>query len=292
MPLSADFLRKKISDYIQLVKLRLTLLVVFSASMAYLWVSNRHVDALTIWLLSIGGFLITASSNILNQIIEKDSDRLMKRTASRPLPAERMNFKEAITLAIVCGIAGLIILYQINFICALLGLIAMAVYAVVYTPMKKISYLTVVPGAIAGSLPVAIGAVAFEGRITSHALLLFGIQFIWQFPHTWSIAWLLNDEYEKAGLKMLPSNRKDKSTALFIMASTFLLIPACMLLHMYESAGIHVTWILSLLAVVLLIFAYRLYRHQSHKTAVALMLSCLAFLPLTLILLVIEKYVS
>jgi protoheme IX farnesyltransferase len=287
-----DFFRKKISDYGQLIKLRLSLLVVFSASMAYLWVSNRHVDALVIWLLSIGGFLVTASSNILNQVIETDSDRLMKRTASRPLPAERMTLKEAISLAIIFGIAGLIVLYQINFTCALLGSIAMAVYAMVYTPMKKISYLTIIPGAVAGSLPVAIGAVAFEGRITNQALLLFSIQFIWQFPHTWSIAWLLNDEYEKAGLKMLPSNGKDKSTALLIMASTFLLIPACMLLHMYETAGVHVTWILSLLAGTLLIFAYRLYRHQSHKTAVALMLSCLAFLPLTLILLVIEKFMS
>ncbi|HLG36255.1 MAG TPA: heme o synthase [Bacteroidia bacterium] len=287
-----EFLRKKISDYSQLIKMRLTLLVVFSASMAYLWVSNRNVDALTIWLLSIGGFLITAASNILNQIIEKDSDRLMKRTSSRPLPAKRMKSREAISLAVIFGVAGLVILYQINFPSALLGFFAMVIYAVVYTPLKKISYLTVIPGAIAGSLPVAIGAVAFEGTITSHALLLFGIQFIWQFPHTWSIAWLLNDEYEKAGLKMLPSNKKNKSTALLIMASTFLLIPACMLLHMYESAGIHVTWILFLFSVTLLVFAYRLYQHQSHKTAVALMLSCLAFLPLTLILLVIEKFMS
>ena len=140
-----EFLRKKISDYSQLIKMRLTLLVVFSASMAYLWVSNRNVDALTIWLLSIGGFLITAASNILNQIIEKDSDRLMKRTSSRPLPAKRMKSREAISLAVIFGVAGLVILYQINFPSALLGFFAMVIYAVVYTPLKKISYLTVIP---------------------------------------------------------------------------------------------------------------------------------------------------
>src|ERR1051326_3893133 len=128
-----EILRIKLHDYAQLMKLRLSFLVVFSASMAYLWATQRNVDTLTIWLLSVGGFFITASSNIFNQIIEKDSDKLMKRTFSRPLPAERMKTGEAIILAIVLGIAGLFILSKINFLCFALGFLAMFIYVCVYT---------------------------------------------------------------------------------------------------------------------------------------------------------------
>ena len=279
-----------LSNYIQLVKLRLSLLVVFSAAMAYLWATNRHVDTLTIWLLSIGGFFITASSNIFNQIIERKSDKLMKRTAQRPLPDARMKTKEAVVLAIVLGITGLFLLLKINFLSFLLGLSAMLIYAVVYTPMKKLSSLTVIPGAVAGSLPVVIGWVAARGEITHEALLLFLIQFIWQFPHTWSIAWLLNDEYKKASLKMLPTKEKGNTSAILILLSTFLIIPSGMLLYMYESAGIHVTWMLALAGIITLLFAFRFYKLRTDKAAVGLMLSCFAYLPIVLIILVTERF--
>lgn len=283
-------LRSKLSDYAQLIKLRLTLLVVFSASMAYLWTTNRNVDTLTIWLLSIGGFFITASANIFNQIIERNSDKLMKRTANRPLPNERMKVNEAVMLSIILGISGVFILSRINLLCAILGISAMIIYTCIYTPLKKITWLTVIPGAAAGSLPVVIGSVAATGEIFRQALLLFLIQFIWQFPHTWSIAWLLNGEYKKAGLKMLPSPGKNKTSAVFILLSTFLIIPSGMLLYMYESAGIHVTWLLALAGIFMLLFALRFYRLQTDKSAVGLMLSCFAYLPFILIILVVEKF--
>ncbi len=290
MEVSLTVLRSKLADYIQLIKLRLSLLVVFSAAMSYLWATNRDVDVPTIWLLSIGGFLITASSNILNQIIEKDSDLLMTRTKDRPLAAARMKVREALFLATLLGIAGFVILWRINFLSALLGATAMFIYALIYTPLKKVTVLTIIPGAIAGSLPVVIGWTAARGEIGKEALLLFLIQFIWQFPHTWSIAWLLKDEYKKAGLKMLPTNDQNKTSAILILISTFLIVPSIVLLYMYESAGIHVTWILVLAGLVLAAFASRLYLQRTRRTAIALMFACFAYLPLVLIILVVEKY--
>lgn len=286
----ADILPGKLKDYAQLIKVRLSFLVVFSAAMSYLWATHRNVDSLTIWLLSIGGFFITASSNIFNEITERESDKLMKRTAKRPLPDGRMQVREALLLAIVLGTSGLFILWKINLLSFVLGLLAMVVYAGIYTPMKKITPLTVVPGAIAGSLPVIIGWVAATGEISREAILLFLIQFVWQFPHTWSIAWLLSDEYNKAGLKMLPSSKKSRKSAILIMFSTFLIIPSGLLLYMYESAGVHVTWMVALAGIILFLFSFRFYRQQTDQSAVGLMLSCFAYLPVVLVILVIEKF--
>ena len=286
----SSFLQQKIADYAQLVKVRLSFFVVFSAAMSYLWATNRNVDTQTIWLLSIGGFLITACSNILNQIIERKSDKLMKRTANRPLPAGRMTVRETGFLALLTGLTGLWLLSQINMVSSLLGLLAIVMYAGVYTPMKKVSSVAIIPGAIAGSIPVIIGWTAAFGTIQAEAIQLFGIQFIWQFPHTWSIAWLLNDEYNKAGLKMLPLQTKSKTAAILIFVSTFLIIPSVLLLYMYESAGIHVTWVLAAAAVLMMLLSYKFYVKRTDKAAVALMLSCFAFLPFLLITLVIEKF--
>lgn len=286
----SQILLAKLSDYAQLIKMRLSFLVVFSAAMAYLWATHRNVDTLTIWLLSVGGFFITCSSNIFNQIIERNSDKLMKRTANRPLAAERMQVSEALALALILGISGLLILSQINSICVTLGAAAMLFYICIYTPLKKITRLSVVPGAIAGSLPVVIGCAAATGAISHEALFLFLIQFIWQFPHTWSIAWLLNDDYNKAGIKLLPSSGKNKNSAALIVLSTFLIIPSGLLLYMYESVGIHVTWMLALTGIIMLLFSVRLYRLRTDKSAVGLMLSCFAYLPVVLIILVAEKF--
>lgn len=283
--------RAKLSDYVQLIKLRLSLLVVFSASMAYLWATNRDIDTLTIWLLSVGGFLITGSANVFNQVIERNSDKLMKRTLKRPLPDKRIEVGEAVTLGIILGFSGLFILSRINFLCAILGATALIFYACVYTPLKKITPLTIIPGAVAGSLPVVIGCVAATGEISRSALILFSIQFVWQFPHTWSIAWLLNDEYNKAGIKMLPSaGGRSKTSALIIMISTFLIIPAGLLLYMYESTGVHVSWLLVLAGIALTIFAYKLFSKRTDKSAIGLMLGSFAYLPFVLIILVAEKF--
>lgn len=280
-----------IADYTQLIKMRLSFLVVFSASMAYLWATNRHVEPLTIWLLSIGGFLITGAANTFNQIIEKDSDKLMKRTLTRPLPGERMNVSEALIFGLVLAIAGAFCLFKINMLCGSLGIAAMLIYAGIYTPLKKVTPLTIFPGAVAGSLPVVIGCVAATGEITKGAIILFAIQFIWQFPHTWSIAWLLDDEYHKAGIRMLPTaGGRNKASAIIILFSTFLIIPAGLLLYMYQSAGVNVMWALVIAGVIFSLFAYKLYTERSNKYALRLMFSSFAYLPFVLIVLVLAKF--
>lgn len=286
----SQILKAKLSDYTQLIKMRLSFLVVFSAAMAYLWATQRSVDGFTIWLLSIGGFFITGSANIFNQIIEIKSDALMKRTFKRPLPDGRMKMEEAFVLGIILGFSGLLLLLKINFLCLVLGILAMFFYVCIYTPLKKITRLSVVPGAIAGSLPVVIGFAAATGAISSEALFLFLIQFIWQFPHTWSIAWLLNDDYNMAGFKMLPTSEKSKTSAIFILISTFLIIPSGLLLYMYQMAGIHVTWIVAFAGIIMLLFALRFYKFRTDKSAVGLTLSCFAYLPIVLIILAVEKF--
>jgi protoheme IX farnesyltransferase len=281
---------KKTADYVQLIKLRLTLLVVFSSAMAYLWATDRNVDTLTIWLLSSGGFLITASSNIFNQIIEARLDGLMKRTAKRPLPDGRISKKEAFWMGLLTGMTGLLILSKINFLSIMLGAAAMMIYIFLYTPLKTTTWLAVVPGAIAGSLPVVIGCIAASNSITHQALLLFSLQFLWQFPHTWSIAWLLNDDYNRAGIKLLPANEKNKKAASLITLSTFLMIPAAFLLYMYELSGILVTGVIALAGIILLVFSIQFYQKRTDKSAVRLMLNSLAYLPLVLLILVAEKF--
>jgi len=284
-------LQSKLADYTQLIKIRLSSLVVFSAAMAYLWASNRHIEPSIIWLISIGGFMITGAANTLNQVIERDSDKLMKRTLNRPLPSGRMQVGEALLVAAVLGVVGLFLLYQANSLCAILGLIAIIIYAGIYTPLKKITRLTIIPGAIAGSLPVVIGCVAATGRLSNEAWLLFTVQFIWQFPHTWSIAWLLDEEYNKAGIKMMPtSGGRNKASAIIILLSTFLIIPAGLVFNMYYSAGVSVGWLLGLAGVGMVIFAYKLYKSRTSKSALGLMFGSFAYLPFVLIVLVIAKF--
>ena len=286
----SQILKAKLSDYGQLIKIRLSFVVVFSASMAYLWAASRSVDSVTIWFLSAGGFFITGAANILNQIIERKSDKLMKRTSSRPIASGRINIQEAMVLTFILGLSGLFILSKINILCMLFGALAMLIYAGIYTPLKKITAFTIIPGAIAGSLPVVIGWIAARGEITKETVLLFLVQFIWQFPHTWSIAWLLNSEYNNARIRILPTGTKNKTSAILIMISAFLIIPVGLLLYMYESAGIHVTGILACAGIVVLVFAYKHYKIRTDKSAVRLMLSCLAYLPFILIILVLEKF--
>ena len=286
-------IQARFADYCQLIKMRLSFLVVFSASMAYLWATQRHVNPLTIWLLSIGGFFITGAANTFNQIIERRSDKLMKRTHTRPLPDGRMKVNEAFIFAISIGIIGALCLFKINMLCGILGIAAMLIYAGIYTPLKKVTPLTIFPGAVAGSLPVVIGCVAATGHITTGAIILFAIQFIWQFPHTWSIAWLLDDEYNKAGIKMLPtSGGRNKASAIIILLSTFLIIPAGLLLYMYQSAGVNVTWLLVLAGVGFSIFAIKLYIDRTHKSALRLMFGSFAYLPFVLFVLVLAKFLA
>ncbi|MDC2975356.1 heme o synthase [Bacteroidota bacterium] len=200
----------------ELTKFRLTLSVVFSSFISYFLGANE-VNLIQLFYLITGGILIVSSSNIFNQIIERDLDKLMKRTQNRPLPKKEITPKLALFLAILSALIGLIFMYLINLKVAILAAVSIFLYTAIYTPMKLISPLSVFVGAIPGAFPFMIGWVAATNDIGIEALTLFLMQFFWQFPHFWSIGWSQNSDYEKAGFKMLPTGRKDKSTSAQIL---------------------------------------------------------------------------
>ena len=200
----------------ELTKFRLTLSVVFSSFISY-FLGAYEVNLIQLFYLIAGGILIVSSSNIFNQIIERDLDKLMKRTQNRPLPKKEITPKLALFLAILSALIGFIFMYLINLKVAILAAVSIFLYTAIYTPMKLISPLSVFVGAIPGAFPFMIGWVAATNDIGIEALTLFLMQFFWQFPHFWSIGWSQNSDYEKAGFKMLPTGRKDKSTSAQIL---------------------------------------------------------------------------
>ena len=200
----------------ELTKFRLTLSVVFSSFISY-FLGASEVNYIQLFYLISGGILIVSSSNIFNQIIESDLDKLMKRTQNRPLPKNEITIKLALFLAIASSIIGLIFMYMINIKVAVLAALSIFIYTTIYTPMKLISPLAVFIGAIPGAFPFMIGWVAATNDIGIEAITLFLMQFFWQFPHFWSIGWAQSIDYEKAGFKMLPTGKKDKSTSAQIL---------------------------------------------------------------------------
>lgn len=206
-------LMMKLSDYAQLGKMRLASLVVFSAAMAFLTAPGPVNWVAFLWLI-VGGVLTTASANSFNQVIEKDLDKLMDRTAQRPIPGSRMSAQEGLLFGVLTGVAGVFILsWFLNPASGLLGLLSIILYTIAYTPMKRRSPFAVFIGAIPGAIPPLLGWVAATNQFGMGAWLLFSIQFLWQFPHFWSIAWVLDEDYKKAGFKMLPTGERDKDSA-------------------------------------------------------------------------------
>ncbi len=210
------FTNISISIIKEITKFRLTISVVFSSFISYL-LGAAEVNYIQLFYLISGGILIVSSSNIFNQIIERDLDKLMKRTQNRPLPKNEITPIAALFLAIVTSVIGLIFMYLINIKVAILAALSIFLYTAVYTPMKLISPFSVFIGAIPGAFPFMIGWVAATNHIGIEALTLFLMQFFWQFPHFWSIGWSQSSDYEKAGFKMLPTGKKDKSTSAQIL---------------------------------------------------------------------------
>ena len=204
----------------ELTKFRLTLSVVFSSFISY-FLGADVINYVQVSLLMIGGILIVGSSNIFNQIIEKDLDKLMARTKNRPLPKNEISQSLALLIAVICSLLGIFLMYLINLKVAILASISLFLYTAIYTPMKLISPLSVFIGAIPGAFPFMIGWVAATNDIGTEAVTLFLMQFFWQFPHFWSIGWSQSRDYQKAGFKMLPTGKKDSSTAAQILFYSF-----------------------------------------------------------------------
>ena len=243
-------------------------MVVFSAAITYMTAAKGSINWLDLTLLSVGGFLVVAASNGLNQIIEKNYDILMIRTANRPVATNRMSVTEAAIASSIMGIIGVAIMgIYLNQLTGLLSFASLVSYAFIYTPLKRVSPVSVFVGAFPGALPVLIGWTAFSGHITTEALILFGVQFIWQFPHFWSIAWILDEDYKRAGFKMLPSYGKDRKTALQNLAFALLLIPVGFLPTQEGFTGI-VSGIIAIGGgLAMTYFAFRLYKTCDNKDA-------------------------
>jgi heme o synthase len=284
----------KAKAYFELLKFRLSFLVVFSGGMGYMLAAPASFDWNRFALFALGGFLITASSNIINQVIEKDLDKLMKRTSKRPLPTGRLSLFEAIVFCVITGVIGFGILYfYINTITALLTLLSLVLYGFVYTPMKRISSVAVLIGAIPGALPPLIGWVAYTNQINVEGLLLFGIQFIWQFPHFWAIAWVLDEDYKRAGFKLLPSGGgKDLNTAFQIMIYTLMLIPLGLIPAKLGLTGINSAIITTVCGVLFLMQTFYLMKDCSSKAAKQIMFGSFFYLPIVQIAFVLDKVIK
>jgi protoheme IX farnesyltransferase len=269
------------SDFSKLIKLRLTFLVVFSASISFL--IGSKVNGEIIWLnwvkLIIGGFLVTAAANCFNEIIEKDYDKLMRRTMDRPIPAGRMNNGQALVLGLGMGIAGTYLLGSLNLQTGLLSVFSILLYAFAYTPMKRKSPIAVFVGAIPGALPPLIGYVAAHEKIDQIALILFGIQFVWQFPHFWAIAWVLDDDYKLAGFRLLPSGKRNLTSAIITFIFTLILVPVSLLPTFYHFGGYYVGAVSLLFSLVFLYLAFMLLRTLQIGSAKKLMYGSFIYLP-------------
>jgi protoheme IX farnesyltransferase len=241
-------------------------------------------------LVCIGGFLITGASNALNQLFEKDTDKLMKRTENRPLPASRIEPVEAMGVAVILAALGMILLLQLNVLTAVLGFLSLALYAFVYTPLKKITPFSVFVGAIPGALPPLIGYVAATGSVDFIAVLLFCIQFIWQFPHFWSIAWVLDDDYRRAGFKLLPSaGGCDRQSAFNVMIYTAGLLPMALIPWFFNVTGNISAIIITLITILFILQTFKLLKHLNNKSAASVMFGSFIYLPIIMICLVLDK---
>jgi len=269
------------SDFSKLIKLRLTFLVVFSASISFLIGSkvNGDINWFNWGKLIVGGFLVTAAANCFNEIIEKDLDKLMKRTMDRPIPSGHMTTGQALVLGLAMGIGGTYLLGSLNIVTGLLSVFSIILYAFAYTPLKRKSPIAVFVGAIPGALPPLIGYVAAHERIDAVALILFSIQFIWQFPHFWAIAWVLDDDYKLAGFRLLPSGKRNLTSAIVTFIFTLILVPVSLLPTFYHFGGYYVGGVSLLFSLAFLYLAFMLLRTLEISSAKKLMYGSFLYLP-------------
>jgi protoheme IX farnesyltransferase len=280
------------SSFIEITKLRLSVSVVFSSVISYL-IGMSEFDFEIFSYLVVGGLMMVSASNIFNQVIERDLDALMQRTKGRPLPMGQISVNNALILGFTFVIAGLTFLYIISPLCAMLGAISIFIYACVYTPLKLITPLSVFVGAIPGAIPFMLGWVAATNELGVEALALFLMQFFWQFPHFWAIAWWQNDEYEKAGFKMLPTGRKDKSTTFQIIFYSFWAIIMSIVPYFNVTGDLSLSTyglvIVLMLGMFLLFYSFQLFKTSTTQNAKVLMYVSILYLTLVQIVYLIDN---
>lgn len=288
--------KEKVKAYVELLKARLSFLVAFSASFGYT-LGSTNFSWVTMGWLFLGGFLVSGASVTINQILEIDFDKLMKRTQNRPLPTNRLSLFEAKVFTIIVSFLGLgILALTTNWLTVALSVLSLVLYSFVYTPLKRVGPIAVFVGAIPGALPPLLGWVAATGHISTAAIVIFGLQFIWQFPHFWAIAWVGDEDYKKAGFKLLPAGgKKDLNTAFQIMIYTMVLIPLGVLPSQFGITGLYSAFVVTLCGA--LFFAQTFYlmkqcmvgEESSYKAARSIMFGSFLYLPLVQIALILDK---
>ena len=287
--------RSLFTEILTLIKYRLSLSVVFSSVASYL-IAFEVFSLLTFTLLILGGFFVVGASNGFNQIIERNRDALMTRTLNRPLPTGSLNVNQAILVCLILSFLGLFMLYTINFRTAFFGFVSMIIYLAIYTPLKPITPLSVFFGAIPGAIPFMLGWVAVTNKFSIETGILFMIQFFWQFPHFWAIGWVSHDDYIKAGFKMLPSGKRDNSTAFQIVFYTIWMILVSTLPY-FSFTGDFTIGLYSLLLILasgcfMLFQAIRLMKYKDKQNAIRLMYTSIFYLSFIQIIFVLDKFLS
>lgn len=288
---SSFFLVEKLKDYAQLLKPNLSMMVVFSSVIGYLMAPGIHFDFQSVFLLYLGGLMVTGGANTINQILEHEGDKMMNRTMYRPIPDGRMSKTEAWIIALVAGLGGAFILgAYFNILTGILSFISLLLYAFAYTPMKRVHPIAVFIGAIPGALPPLLGWAAATGGLGVGGWVLFLFQFFWQFPHYWAIGWVGYDEYKKAGISMLPSQeRTSRFTGLQCMFYSVVLIPLALVpryLNMCNNWGM---WIMMLGGIFYFMASVNFYRKNDFKSAKQVMYASFIYLPLVLLALYFTK---
>jgi heme o synthase len=287
-----EILFSRFRIYYDLIKFRLSALVTFSAVFGFiLGDSGVNFSWIQFTGLLIGGFLISGASGAANEIIERNYDKLMKRTQNRPLPQQVITVNEALIFTFIIGLLGVLILaFFTNFLTTMLGVLSMVLYVFVYTPLKRVGPIAVFVGAIPGAMPPLLGWTAATGMISHEALIIFGIQFIWQFPHFWAIAWVSDEDYKKAGFKLLPSGgKKDLNTAIQIMIYTLFLLPLGLLPTYFGLTGINSAIIATVCGVLFLAQTFSLMKDFSRKSALRIMFGSFLYLPIVQIAYLLDK---
>ena len=283
-----------VNDFLQLTKFRLALSVVFSSVAGYLLAVDQVETKILIGLF-IGGFAMVGASNAINQLIEKDFDALMNRTKNRPLPTGSMSVLAAATIAIVLTVLGIMVLYAINIKTALFGLLSIFIYTCIYTPLKTISPLAVFVGAFPGAIPFMLGWVAATGEFGVEPGTLFMVQFFWQFPHFWAIGWMLDDDYKKAGFKMLPSGNPDRLTAFQIVFYSLWTIVISLLPATSYTGNLHLSIpgaiLILIIGLYLLYYAIKLMQLKTKDSAKKLMFASIGYITILQLIYVIDKFI-
>ena len=281
----------KLKAYFELLKFRLSALVAFSGTFGYYLGLEGKVDWGKLFLFSFAAFCLTGASNIVNQLKEINLDALMKRTKNRPLPTKRLSINEASIFSafLFCLSIG-IIFYFYNYRSGLLAILSFLLYSFVYTPLKRVGPIAVFVGAFPGAFPPMIGWVAATGLFGWEPGILFAIQFFWQFPHFWAIAWVADEDYTAAGFKMLPNKgKKDLQTAVNLMIYTVFLVPLGFVPYLLGITGINSAIIAVTCGVLFLCQTFYLMKNTTDKAALMIMFGSFLYLQIVQISYLLDK---